>query len=125
MLIGAFALVATGLAAVGLYGTMAQFVERRRRELSIRIALGATRKGVMRMVFHRGMRLTLAGLTTGLIGTLFLNRALTGLLYGVAPNDPATLLTVVAVLILVSAAACLIPACRATSLNPVTVLKAE
>jgi predicted permease len=125
MLIGAFALVATVLAAVGLYGTMTQFVERRRRELSIRIALGATREGVMRMVFRRGMRLTVAGLATGMLGTLFLNRALTGFLYGVEPNDPATLLTVVAVLMLVSAAACLIPACRAISVNPVAVLKAE
>jgi ABC-type antimicrobial peptide transport system permease subunit len=79
----------------------------------------------MRMVFRRGMRLTVACLATGLIGTLLLNRALTGLLYGVEPNDPATMLTVVAVLILVSAAACLIPACRAISVNPVAVLKAE
>jgi hypothetical protein len=125
MLTGAFALVATLLAAVGLYGTMTHFVERRRRELSIRMALGANREGLVRMVFGRGMRLTMAGLTIGMIGTLFVTRTLTSLLYGVEPNDPATLLLVGAVLVLVSAAACLIPALRAISVNPVSVLRAE
>lgn len=125
ILIGSFALVATLLAAVGLYGTMTHFVERRRRELSIRIALGANRDGVMRMVFGRGMRLTMAGLATGMIGTLFLTRTLTNLLYGIEPNDPATLLLVGAVLVLVSGAACLVPALRAISADPVAVLRAE
>jgi putative ABC transport system permease protein len=125
ILIGSFALVATLLAAVGLYGTMTQFVERRRRELSIRIALGANREGVMQMVFGRGMRLTMAGLAIGMVGTLFLTRTLTSLLYGVEPNDPATLLLVGAVLVLVSAAACLVPAFRAISVDPVAALKAE
>jgi predicted permease len=125
ILIGSFALVATLLAAVGLYGTMTHFVERRRRELSIRIALGANRDGVVRMVFGRGMRVTMAGLGTGMIGTLFLTRTLTNLLYGVEPNDPATLLLVGVVLVLVSGAACLVPAFRAVSVDPVAVLKAE
>jgi putative ABC transport system permease protein len=125
MLIGSFALVATLLAAVGLYGTMTHFVERRRRELSIRIALGANRNGVMRMVVGRGMRLTMAGLTVGTMGTLFLTRTLTSLLYGVEPNDPATLLLVGVVLVVVSIAACVIPACRAISVDPVAVLRAE
>jgi predicted permease len=125
ILIGSFALVATSLAAVGLYGTMAHFVERRRRELSIRIALGADRTGVMRMVFGRGMRLTMAGVSIGMVGTFFFTRALTGLLYGVEPNDPATLLVIGVTLVVVSAAACLAPAARAISLDPVTVLKAE
>ena len=125
MLIGSFAFVATLLAAVGLYGTMTHFVERRRRELSIRIALGANRDGVMRMVFGRGMRLTMAGMATGMIGTLFLTRTLTNLLYGIEPNDPATLVLVGAVLVLVSGAACLVPAFRAISVDPVAVLKAE
>jgi predicted permease len=125
LLIGSFAVVATLLAAVGLYGTMSHFVERRRRELSIRVALGARRDGVMRMVLGRGLRLTIAGLAAGMIGTLFLTRALTGLLYGIEPNDPATLLLVGAVLVAVSVAACLIPAYRAISIDPVTVLKAE
>jgi predicted permease len=125
MLIGSFALIATLLAAVGLYGTMTHFVERRRRELSIRIALGANRKGVMRMVMGRGMRLTMAGLAIGTMGALFLTRTLTSLLYGVEPNDPATLLLVGVVLGLVSSAACVIPACRAISVDPVAVLRAE
>ena len=125
LLIGSFALVATLLAAVGLYGSMSHFVERRRRELSIRVALGARRDGVMRMVLGRGLRLTMAGMAAGMTGALLLTRALTGLLYGIEPHDPVTLVLVGAVLVVVSAAACLVPAYRAISIDPVTVLKAE
>ena len=125
LLIGSFALVATLLAAVGLYGSMSHFVERRRRELSIRVALGARRDGVMRMVLGRGLRLTMAGMAAGMTGALLLTRALTGLLYGIEPHDPVTLVLVGAVLVVVSAAACLVPAYRAISVDPVTVLKAE
>ena len=91
----------------------------------IRIALGANRNGVMGMVVGRGMRLTMAGLTIGTMGTLFLTRTLTSLLYGVEPNDPATLLLVGVLLVLVSIAACVIPARRAISVDPVAVLRAE
>lgn len=125
ILIGSFAFVATLLAALGLYGTMTHFVERRRRELSLRIALGANRSGVVGMVLGRGMRLTVAGLTIGMVGALFFTQGLTGLLYGVEPNDPATLLVVGAILALVSAGACLLPAFRAISVDPVAVLKAD
>ena len=125
MLIGAFALVATLLAAAGLYGSLAHSVGRRQRELGIRMALGADRAGVLRMVLGQGMRLSLAGLTVGMIAALLSTRVLAGFLYGVEPNDPATLLMVGAVLVLVSAGACLAPARRATAIDPVTVLKAE
>lgn len=77
------------------------------------------------MVFRQGMRLTVGGLAVGLIATLFLSQTLGAFLYGIEPHDPATLLTVSAVLILVSAAACLVPAHRATTVDPVTVLKVE
>lgn len=125
MLIGAFALIAAMLAAVGVYGAMAHFVERRRRELGIRMALGANREDVLRMVLVHGLRLSMAGLAVGLVATLFLARALRGFLYEVEPHDPATLLLVVAVLLIVSATASLVPARRATSVDPVTVLKSE
>ena len=91
----------------------------------IRIALGANRNGVMGMVVGRGMRLTMAGLTIGTMGTFFLTRTLTSLRYGVEPNDPATLLLVGVLLVLVSIAACVIPARRAISVDPVAVLRAE
>ncbi len=98
---------------------------RRQRELGIRMALGADRAGVLRMVLGQGMRLSLVGLAFGLIATLLSTRVLAGFLYGVEPNDPVTLLLVGAVLVLVSIAACLAPARRATAVDPVSVLKAE
>ena len=125
MLIGAFAVVAMLLAAAGLYGSLAHSVGRRQRELGIRMALGADRAGVLRMVLGQGMRLAMAGLAMGMIAVLLSTRLLAGFLYGVEPNDPATLLMVSAVLVLVSAAACLAPARRATAVDPVSVLKAE
>ena len=125
MLIGAFALVALLLAAAGLYGALAHSVGRRQRELGVRMALGADRAGVLRMVLGQGMRLSMAGLATGMVAALLLTRLLGGFLYGVEPNDPATLLAVGAVLVLVSALACLAPARRATAVDPVAVLKTE
>ena len=125
MLIGAFALVAMLLSGAGLYGSLAHAVGRRQREFGIRMALGARPGSVLRMVLSQGMRLSMAGLALGMIATLLFTRVLTGLLYQVEPNDPATLLMVGAVLVLVSAAACLAPARKATAVDPVTVLKAE
>ena len=125
MLIGAFAIVATLLAAAGLYGSLAHSVGRRQRELGVRMALGADRAGVLRMVLGQGMRLSMAGLAVGMIAALFFTRVLTSFLYGVEPNDPATLLMVGAVLVLVSAVACLAPARTATAVDPVRVLRAD
>ncbi len=125
MLIGAFALVAMLLAAAGLYGSLAHTVRRRQRELGIRMALGADRAAVLRMVLTQGMRVSMTGLAFGMIATLGLSRVLSGFLYDMEPYDPATLLMVGAVLALVSAVACLAPARRATAVDPVAVLKAE
>lgn len=125
LLVGAFALIATALAAVGIYGAMAHFVERRRRELGIRMALGANRRDVVRMIVARGLRLSAGGLAVGLVAALLLGRALGGFLYGVEPHDPATLFVVAVTLALVSAVAALAPARRATRLDPVLVLKVE
>jgi putative ABC transport system permease protein len=125
ILIGAFAVVATLLAAAGLYAAMAHFVSGRRRELGIRIALGENRSGVVWRVFRRGLRLTTGGLVVGLIATMFLTRALKGFLYEIEPNDPATLLAAMGILVLVAAGACLAPALRATAVDPVVVLKEQ
>lgn len=125
MLIGAFAVAATMLAAVGLYAAMAHFVVRRRRELGIRMALGANRADVVRMVLWRGLRLSMSGLALGAMAALLLSRTLRGFLYGVNSHDPATFMMVAVVLVLVSLAASLLPARRATAADPIIVLKAD
>ncbi len=123
--IGAFALVALLLAAAGLYGSLAHSVVRRQHELGVRMALGADRARVLRMVLGQGMRISVAGLAVGIVAALLSTPVLAGFLYGVEPNDPTTLFMTSVVLVLVSAAACLAPARRATAVDPVRVLKAE
>jgi putative ABC transport system permease protein len=125
LLIGAFAFVALLLAAVGLHGSLAHTVRRRQRELGVRIALGADRSSVLRLVMRQGMQLSVIGLTLGLAGTLALTRVLASFLFDMQPWDPPTLLAVAAILLLVCAGACFAPARRATAVDPVRVLQAE
>jgi putative ABC transport system permease protein len=125
LLIGAFALVALVLAAAGLHGSLAHTVRRRQRELGVRIALGADRASVLRMVMRQGMRLSVVGLALGLTGTLALTRVLATFLFDMQPWDPPTLLGVAVVLLAVCAAACFAPARRATTVDPVRVLQAD
>jgi putative ABC transport system permease protein len=125
LLVGSFALVALLLAAVGLYGSLAHTVGRRTRELGVRMALGSARSGVLLLVLWQGMRVAVLGLTLGVTASWWSSRILSGFLFGVEPHDPLTLLLVAGVLLLVSSAACLVPARRATSVDPVTVLKSD
>ena len=125
MLVGGFAMIALLLAATGLYGSLAHSVGRRRRELGIRIALGAARSGVLRMVLGQGLRLALAGAAVGSLAALVVARLLTGFLFRVQPGDPLSLLLVAAVMFAVAAIACVGPARRATAVDPVRVLAAE
>jgi predicted permease len=120
-----FASAALLLAAIGLYGVIAFGVSRRRQEIGIRIALGAGRADVLRMVMVRGLLLTMAGLAIGAAAALALGRVMAGLLYGIAPSDPATLAAVTATLAAVAVAATLLPALRATRVDPVTALRSE
>jgi putative ABC transport system permease protein len=113
------------LAALGLYAAMAHSVERRRREFGIRMALGANRADVVRMVLGRGLRLSMSGLAVGVMAALLLSRTLRGFLYGVDSRDPATFMMVAVVLVLVSLAASLLPARRATAADPIIVLKTD
>jgi len=122
-LLGAFAALALLLASIGLYGVLSYAVTQRSREIGVRMALGATRADVLGLVLGRGIVLTTVGLAAGSVGAWALTRAMTALLYGVAPNDPATLVTVIAVLLVVGLAACIVPAVRATRLNPLAVLR--
>jgi putative ABC transport system permease protein len=123
MLLAAFAALAMTLAAVGLYGVISYSAAQRTQEIGIRVALGATRGEVLGMVMGQGMRVSSAGLAVGLLLALLLSRAIRGLLVGVSTSDPATLGITAAVLLLVAALACFIPARRATRVDPVIALR--
>jgi hypothetical protein len=125
MLTVSFALVAVSLAATGLYGAMIHVAWRRRRELGLRMALGASRSGIIKMVMGQGLLLSTAGLVFGSVCTLLSARVVGSFLYEVQPSDPATLVAVGAVQTLVSVGARLHPARRATGIDPATVLKAD
>jgi putative ABC transport system permease protein len=125
LLFAVFSGVALLLASIGIYGVMACTVSQRRDEIGIRLALGAQRGDVLRLVLAQGARLILLGLAAGLLGTLLLSRFLAALLFGVSPHDPATFAVIAALLGLVATAACLIPAHRATRIDPLEALRAE
>jgi putative ABC transport system permease protein len=113
------------LAAAGLYAAMAFSVARRRREIGIRIAIGASPRAVLGMVVRQGLTLTGIGVAMGLGGAVALSRALAGLLFGVTATDPATFASVAAGLAAVAAGACWLPARRAARVDPVETLRSS
>lgn len=125
MLFEAFALVGLVLAATGIYGVLAGSVSERTREIGVRSALGASRGSILALVIRQGMTLTVFGMLAGLIGAVGATHAIAALLFGISRFDPLTYVGVTALLIVVSALACFIPARRAASVNPVEALRAE
>ena len=124
-LLGGFAAAALLLAAIGIYGLLAYAVGQRRRELGIRLALGASRGDVMSQVVGEGIRLAAAGIVVGVLIALAVTRLLTALLYGVGASDPMTFVGVVALLAVVSLVASYLPARRAAQVDPMVALRSE
>jgi putative ABC transport system permease protein len=104
---------------------MSYSVSWRTREIGIRMALGARRADVLRLVVRQGMTMTLIGLALGLVGAFSISRVLRGLLHGVSPTDPLTFVAVSIVLLVVALLACLVPARRATRVDPIIALRTE
>jgi putative ABC transport system permease protein len=125
LLMSVFAGLALTLAAVGIYGILTFLVSHRRRDIAIRLALGAEPAAMLRMIVREGLGLAFVGCALGVIGSLLAGRALAGFLFGVSPWDPVTLGGVVALVGVVAIAACIVPGRRAASEDPVRALRAE
>ena len=124
-LLGVFATVALLLSAIGTYGVLAYTVTERTREIGIRAALGATRDGVLMMVMREGLTLAGIGLVIGLCASAALTRVASSLLFGVTPTDPLTFTAVGIFMLLVAAIASIVPARRATTVDPLVALRAD
>jgi ABC-type antimicrobial peptide transport system permease subunit len=124
-IIGAFAGVAALLAALGLYGVLSHAVNQRRREIGIRMALGADARDVLTHVIRNAAWMVLLGLTIGVIGAMALTRVVKTLLFEVSALDPLAFALAAACMMLIGISASLIPASRATRVDPVTVLRSE
>ena len=121
-IVSAFALI---LACVGIYGVIAYLVTQRRKEIGIRIALGATRRDILHLVLGRTLKLTSAGVAVGLVAAFFLSRFLASILFGINTHDPFTFVVVPTCLIVMALLAGYLPARRATGVDPVTSLRCE
>lgn len=120
-----FAMLATALACIGLYGLLSYEVAMRTRELGIRVALGAQKRDLMKLVVRHGLLLSIGGVILGMAGAFGVTRFMASMLYNVGPNDPGTFMAVSGLLLLVALLACGIPALRAVRVNPLVALRSE
>jgi ABC-type antimicrobial peptide transport system permease subunit len=125
VLLGLFGAMGLVLGALGLYGVLSYLVSQRTREIGVRLALGAQQSTILRMVVNRGLVLAGAGIAAGLVGAFLLTRVMRGVLFGVTSTDPLTFIGVAVVLLAVASVASLIPALRATRVDPLVALRAE
>jgi putative ABC transport system permease protein len=125
LVLSSFAAIAVLLAFIGIYGVIAYLVAQRTREIGIRVALGATRIDVARMVIQQGLAIVGVGVATGILAALGLSQVMSTLLYGVKPNEPLTLLAVAASLAIVALLACLGPTWQATRVDPIVAVRGE
>jgi putative ABC transport system permease protein len=125
LLLGTFAILAVLIAASGVYGVTAYSVTRRTHEIGVRVAMGARRDDIMRMMMAQGLRIVLLGIAGGLAGALALSRTLASFLFRTAPTDPLTFVAVSLLLLAVALMAVYIPARRATKVDPMVALRYE
>lgn len=125
VLLSAFPFVALLIASIGIYGVLAYSVVQRTGEIGVRMALGATPRGVLQLIVGEGMKVALIGIGIGLLGGLALGRAVSSLVFGVPVRDPATLLGVAVALAGVAFAAGVVPALRASRVDPIVALRYE
>jgi putative ABC transport system permease protein len=124
-LMTAFALVGSLLAVLGVYGVLSYTVTNRSREIGIRMALGAQESGVLRLFVRQGLIVTVAGIAIGIAGALVLSRVMSNLVFEISSADPLTFTVVPVVLFLVAGVACVVPARRASRVDPLAVLREE
>jgi putative ABC transport system permease protein len=125
LVLGLFAVTALALSSFGLYGTLSYVASLRRREVGLRLAVGAGRRDIVRQFLMKGLRVVATAAAAGLVLSLALSRLLSGMLFGVTPSDPATLAGVTGLVLLVTALAAFIPARRASRVDPIVALRCE
>jgi ABC-type antimicrobial peptide transport system permease subunit len=123
VLLSVFGLLALGLASIGLYGIMAYSVSQRKREIGLRMALGAAQASVLRLILKQGMSLVVTGVSIGFVAALFVGRLLSKMLYGVSASDPISVAGAVVVLLAVALLACYLPARWASRVDPLVALR--